>query len=311
MLQLYQQLKMFGWVALWSPDKIVLVIVVGALYALLIGPYRRDIPGATPVSPVKILSFVAALGLYYVAQGSPLYLMSHMVFWLHMVKMAIVYLLVPPLLLIGLPPWFYAYAFRWRALKKAVDRLSYPLVSLFLFNGLFSIYHLPAVFDYLNTHRSAGILYAMAMFVASLIMWWPILNPLPEREEWSHIRKIAYIFANGILITPACALLFLSDTTLYQTYSNNDLWALMVGFCLPPGARAVDLAGLSVQQFNMLSPLDDQKLGGILMKVLQELIYAVFVVTVFYRWFREAREEERRSEAAVLAEARLRERSEP
>ncbi|MBT9281625.1 MAG: cytochrome c oxidase assembly factor CtaG [Hydrogenibacillus schlegelii] len=308
MLALYQQLKMFGWVALWNPDKIVLVLVVGGLYALLVGPYRRDIPGATPPKPAEVAAFYGALGLYYVAQGSPLYLMSHMIFWLHMVKMAIVYLLVPPLLILGIPAWMFETAFRMAWLRRLVGALSHPLVAIFLFNGLFSIYHIPEVFDFLNTHRSAGILYAIAMFAAAWIMWWPILNPLPDREEWSYIKKIGYIFANGMLLTPACALLFLSDHVLYRSYYDAAVWQQMVGYCLPPGARAIDLSGLSAAQFNLLSPVDDQKLGGILMKVLQELIYAGFIVTVLVRWFREAWAKERESTEAVLAEARLRER---
>ncbi|MBE3594041.1 MAG: cytochrome c oxidase assembly factor CtaG [Candidatus Carbobacillus altaicus] len=310
--ELYQSLQVFGWYALWNPDKIVLVLILFGLYLLfMVGPLRPNLPFARAARPQEIIATAAALLLYYIVQGSPFYLMSHMIFSLHMTHMAILYLLIPPLLIIGIPGWAYAYLFRYRPLKRLVDALSYPLVAIFLFNGLFSLYHLPTVFDFLNTHRTFHALYAILMFTAGWIMWWPILNPLPDRTEMSHLRKVTYIFANGILLTPACAFLFLSETPLYQTYYDHGLWTQMVGFCLPPGTRdTVDLTALSISQFNLMPPLDDQHLGGILMKIWQELIYAAFLILVLVRWFGETRKKDREIEQMVYAEAEKRLESE-
>lgn len=306
--ELYQNMQVFGWYALWNPDQMMLVVLLFGLYLLfMVGPLRPHIDGARAAKPQEIVAMASALLLFYIVQGSPFYLMSHMIFSLHMTHMAILYLLIPPLLIIGIPAWVYTYVFRFRPLRRLVDALSYPLVAIFLFNGLFSLYHLPPVFDFLNTHRTYHAMYAVLMFTAGWIMWWPILNPLPDRAELSHLRKVAYIFANGILLTPACAFLFLSETTLYQTYYEHGLWSEMIGFCLPPGTRSsVDLTALSIRQFNLMDPLEDQHLGGILMKIWQELIYAGFLILVFVRWFGESRKKDREIEQMIYAQAQTR-----
>ena len=43
--------------------------------------------------------------------------------------------------------------------------------------------------------------------------------------------------------------------------------------------------------FNNLSLLHDQQLGGILMKILQEIIYGVVLFQVFFEWFRSEQQE--------------------
>ncbi|MFP3589556.1 cytochrome c oxidase assembly protein, partial [Paraburkholderia sp. SIMBA_055] len=63
------------------------------------------------------------------------------------------------------------------------------------------------------------------------------------------LKKLTYIFANGVLITPACALIIFAEDPLYATY-------------------------MSVPQiFPSLDTFSDQRLGGIIMKLIQELVY--------------------------------------
>ena len=52
--------------------------------------------------------FVSAAVLYYLAQGGPFELLGHLMFTFHMINMSLSYLIVPPLLLLGIP------AFMWR-----------------------------------------------------------------------------------------------------------------------------------------------------------------------------------------------------
>lgn len=291
-MTLWYNLQTFGFIALWNPNKIVLVLVIAGLYLLLTGPFRKDIPGAEEVPLWKKITFISGLVLYYAAMGSPLYLISHILFTMHMAKMAIVYLLVPPLLLLGSPKWFFQYLLKPKFLRKTITFMTHPLLALLWFNGLFSIYHLPIVLDTLNADVNLNALYGIILFLAAIFMWWPILNPLGEADQLSDLRKIAYIVANGVLITPACALITFADRELYQSFTNPEAWATMLGFCLPTGVT-VDMSFVTAKFFQILPPMQDQQLGGVVMKVMQEIIYGVFLGVVFYRWITREKEKDR------------------
>ncbi len=52
------------------------------------------------------------------------------------------------------------------------------------------------------------------------MMWWPMLNPLPEYQTLSDIKKLGYMFVIGILLTPACALIIFATAPLFATYTD-------------------------------------------------------------------------------------------
>ena len=47
------------------------------------------------------------------------------------------------------------------------------------------------------------------------------------------LKKVAYIFASGALILPACALIIFNDTPMYATYSDPEVWAAALDFVFP------------------------------------------------------------------------------
>ena len=60
---------------------------------------------------------------------------------MHMLQMALMFFVVSPLLLIGIPVYLYrAVSFRIKPLKAVFSFLSRPLLTVFLFNGLLSLY---------------------------------------------------------------------------------------------------------------------------------------------------------------------------
>jgi putative membrane protein len=94
----------------------------------------------------------------------------------------------------------------------------------------------------------------------SLIMWWPVLSPLPELPHLGYPQRMLYLFAHSIVPTvPASFLTFLSRP-LYETYSSF------------PRIVAV------------LDPLADQQLAGLLMKLLGGLMLWGVIAVLFFRW---------------------------
>ena len=103
--------------------------------------------------------------------------------------------------------------------------------------------------DYLMKNDVLLFAYHTVLLVTAFIMWFPVFCPLPELNRLNDLKKMAYIFGNGVLLTPACALIIFADSIIYDMYSNVTV------------------------PFTHLSPLDDQQLGGVIMKILQEIIY--------------------------------------
>lgn len=272
----------FSFTALWSPLFLAMTVVLSIVYLILVGPYSsRLFTNYVAIPWYRKLSFVAGLFAFYLGFGGPIYLISHLMFSFHMFKMAFVYFCAPPLLLIGTPAWMLRPLLHNRFVNTIMKKVLHPLVALFLFNLLLSLYHMPVVFDNLMANYTWHITYQAALFVAALLMWWYILTPVPEYDRLSEIKKIAYVFANGALLIPACALIIFADHTIYTTYTDPNLWSTALGFCLPAGTV---VSPHLFDMFNIMPPLEDQQLGGVVMKLTQELVFIIVLVHIFYNW---------------------------
>ena len=101
----------------------------------------------------------------------------------------------------------------------------------------------------------------------------------------SHVKRMAYIFANGVLLTPACALIIFSNEPLYAIYNDPQVWVNAMGFCIPGDTSYLLTEFGGPQFFNTFTTLEDQQAGGIVMKLIQEVTYGVLLAFVFREWF--------------------------
>ncbi|MFB6365882.1 cytochrome c oxidase assembly protein [Paenibacillus elgii] len=255
--------------ALWSPGFLLLLIVVGVLYTLAVGRWRKDFANSEPVALKQKLWFWLGLALWYAAEGSPLsYYGHHYFFSVHMFQQSILYLIMPPCFLLGLPGWLLRPALNGETAKRVMRFLTNPLLSLFLFNFIFSMYHIPMIMDALMVNATALFVYKIFFLLAAFQMWFPVFCPLPEYNTMSEMKRMAYIFVNGILLTPACALIIFAKDPMYAMYS-----------AVP-------------EQFLLLPMLDDQQLGGVIMKIVQEIVYGMALGFTFFRWYRRERKQD-------------------
>lgn len=294
-------LEYFKFEAVWSPVFLALMLLLTAGYFVLIGPGGgKWAPGETAPVGRKVL-FTAGMLLLYVAQGGPVELLGHMIFSFHMLSMALSYLVAPPLLMLGLPPWVWrrVAGFLARTPLRRLKFLTQPIVAAVLFNGLFSFYHLPVVHDYVMLHFGVHRLYYLVLFVAAVLMWWTLVNPLPERAGVQGLKKMGFIFLNMVLLTPACGLIIFANEPLYAIYSDPNVWARAMGYCVPGDPSLLLRQFGGPQFFGYLPPDVDQQVGGILMKFMQEIIFASMLAYVFFQWYRQ----ENRENAADEEEA--------
>ncbi|MHA6534437.1 cytochrome c oxidase assembly factor CtaG [Paenibacillus sp. BAC0078] len=290
-------LAYFSFAELWSPLFLAAMLLLAAGYFVLIGPLARRFPGSSLVPLWRRLSFTCGMLALYLAQGGPLSLLGHILFSFHMVSMAFSYLVAVPLIMLGIPDW------GWRALLgRLPHRLSFlaqPVLAALLFNGLFSLYHIPVVHDYVMVHFTVHRLYYGVLFLTSALMWWNLINPLPERRSLSGLSQVGYIFLNMVLLTPACGLIIFAGAPLYATYSDPGTWARAMGYCVSGSPAALLQAFGGPAFFGWLSPKADQQVGGIAMKFIQEFIFASMLVFVFYHWYKKENGQEGAEDSAL------------
>ncbi|CAG9611053.1 hypothetical protein BACCIP111899_00225 [Bacillus rhizoplanae] len=281
-------LWIFGFEALWSPIFFLFMLAVVIGYLLIIGKYRHRFPNGEEVSKRKIFYFISGMLLLYFVKGGPIDLLGHIVFSAHMFEMAIMYMAVPPLLLLGLPNWLFQYITSFRFIRMMLHICANPIVALFVFNGLFSMYHLPVVFDAVKQSQIGHPIVLAVLFFTAMMLWWPIFNPLPEYQTLSDIKKIGYMFANGMLLTPACALIIFANVPLFATYTDPSAWMKVMELCVPAGTLSnLNITGPDF--LHWLPVLEDQKTGGIIMKIVQEIVYGTVIGYVFFAWARKER----------------------
>ncbi|KAA0548063.1 cytochrome c oxidase assembly factor CtaG [Bacillus sp. BGMRC 2118] len=278
-------ISVFGFRALWSPLYLAVIIAIIGIYFILI---RKD---KYKVTRKQSFFFVSSMVLLYLMKGGPFDLLGHLMFSAHMTAMAIVYLAVPPLLILGLPTTLLRGFVNVSWIKPIFRFLTRPLIALILFNGIFSIYHIPLVFDVVKTDELLHAITTTVLFFGAFFMWWPVVNPLPEDQSLSPIKKIGYIFADGVLLTPACALIIFAADPMYSTYTDSTMWLSALELCVP----ADMIASLNIstpELFNWFPLIEDQQLGGVIMKVVQEIVYGSILGYIFFQWAKKEREKD-------------------
>lgn len=283
---MWLELQVFGFRALWSPYFLIYLLILGLLYFLITGPYHQKFGGDEKPTGKQQIFFYSALFLLYAVKGAPIDLLSHIMLTAHMIQMAIYYLIFPIFIIKGIPVWIWKKVVYAPVIKPIVKLLTKPLISLLLFNTLFSLYHIPAIFDFSKSSPIAHTSISLVILVAAFIVWWPILAPLKEFDTMKPLLKIGYIVANGVLITPACVLIIFSDVPLFAAYSQEGAWIQAMALCVPGDI----LEGLTFpisgpELFSPMSTLEDQQLGGIIMKIMQEIVYGILLGRVFFKWF--------------------------
>lgn len=279
-------LSIFGFRALWSPYFFIFIVVLTVLYFLLTKKWRHLFEGSEPVTNREIRYFISSMVVLYIVKGSPADLLGHILFSVHMAQMALLLLVVAPLLIIGIPNFIWKKVFSVKLIDKIVRLFTKPVISLLVFTVMFSLNHYPMVLDFIKMSVVMHSIFTIMLFLSAFFLWWPVVNTLESHPQLHGLKKIGYVILSAILLTPACSLIIFVDVPVYETYSTGEAWLKAMALCVPAGT----LSGLSIsgpELFTNMPTLYDQQLGGIIMKVIQELIYVVVIGKIFIKWYRE------------------------
>lgn len=265
-------LSLYSFNEMWHPGLFVVLVAIGLLYFLLTGSWRSRFQNSSPVGISRKFYFVMGLLLYYGAYGSPWDVFGEYLFSVHMISMSVAYLCVPPLILLGLPRWFWASILSKPRLTKFVRLVTKPVFAVVLFNMSFSFVHIPLLFNTVMTNPVSMMAVHYYLVLTAFLMWWPMINTIPALNTLSELKKFFYMCADGALITPACALLFLSGDLYFEPYIH------------------------APELVSFLSPLDDQQSSGVFMKAIQEITYGTALGIVVYQWASKERNKNKQNE---------------
>jgi putative membrane protein len=239
---LHASLSLWSWS--WDPTVLAGTLALAAAYGWLVGRGGR----AGEWSPVARLYFAAGLLLLFVALESPIDVGGdYYLFSLHMLQHVLLAMVVPPLLLLGLPE-------AWRGAGQV--RVS-PLAANVLFNLVLAIWHLPSLYEATLRNQPIHVLEHLTFLAAGVIFWWPIIVPSGTRKAMSIVGKIAYLGFAGVPPTILGLAFILSPTVLYPFYA-------------------------AAPRVTPLSPLDDQLVAGLVMFGLGNIIYFIAIWIIFF-----------------------------
>lgn len=261
----------FDW-RVWKlyPSFMVGWLLFGAVYFLCVGPLRHRFPGSKPATTGQVACFSGALLAMVLSLQGPLHELSdYFLFSAHMVQHLVLILLMPPLLLAGIPDWLLRPALNVKAIKLVARALTLPLVAFALNNAIFLAWHFPGPYDLMMRDHAVHVAMHLTIMITGVIMWWPVMSPLPELPRIAAPLQMVYLFLVGIPMMLSAALITFSANAMYSWYVEAPrLWGL--------------------------SPLEDQRLGGVIMWVPGGLVLWIAITAVYFRWTqREVDEDER------------------
>ncbi|CAN7443640.1 cytochrome c oxidase assembly factor CtaG [Rossellomorea sp. LjRoot5] len=297
-------LGIFGFMALWSPFFLMTLVFMTVLYFLITIKWRESFKDNRILTGKEAAFFLVSMVLLYAIKGSPVEVLSGILFSAHMTQMAFLYLVFTPLLILGIPDWVWKATIELPVVKQLFSFMTKPLISLLSFNLVFSIYHIPLIFDNVRTDVTLHALTTFILFILAVFMWWPLINPADEDIELSGLKRIGYILGSAVLLTPACGLIIFAENPMYATYNDPNEWLQALSLCVP----ANTLEGLTLtgpELFTSMSTLYDQQLGGVLMKIIQEIVFGVVLFNLFFQWYRKDQEQQEKLSYDPVADSNL------
>jgi putative membrane protein len=251
----------------WHPhlDVWALVSVLSGGYLLALrrwGPAHVS-PGDPPAPRGQVVCFLLGVAAIWVAADWPIHeLAEERLLSVHMIQHLLLSLVAPPLLLAGTPDWLLRSLLRPRWLLATVRQLARPIPALLLFNAWIAVSHWPALLEL--GLRSEAVHFGMhtVLMGTALLMWMPVLSPMVEIPRLRYPGQMLYLFAQSIVPTVPASFLTFAESPLYPFY------------------------GLAGAMFGV-DAVTDQRIAGLIMKLLGGLILWAFIAALFFRWHRD------------------------
>jgi putative membrane protein len=247
----------FNWLT-WSihPSTVIGLAALAALYLWR----ARSIDAEHPLSVARKISFFSALLVIFGSLNGPIHDLSDTyLFSAHMVQHLLLTMLMPPLIIYGVPGWMLRPLLRNRAVSAIARRVTKPVACFVIFNLVIAVWHLPVFYNAAMANHNIHIVEHLMFMSAAVLMWWPITSQLPELPRLSYPGQMLYCFLMILPMSIIAIYISMAEQVLYPAYSV-------------------------APRISSLSPLDDQLLGGLIMWVPGGLLFMLIMTVVFFKW---------------------------
>jgi putative membrane protein len=238
--------------------------LVGAAYAIAVvrvGP-RRTPPRTPAVTPLQVVCFSSGLLALLVASSWPVHdLGEQYLFSVHMVQHLVYSILAAPLLLLGTPTWMARALLSPPWLLRAVRWMTRFFPATIIFNVVVVFTHIPGVVDAALHNGLIHFLLHLLVFGSALIVWMPLASPLPEVPRFQPLLRMLFLFLQAVVPTIPASFLTFGAHPLYKFYEH-----------VP-------------RLYSGLSPLEDMRIAGLIMKIAAGVALWVVIAIVFFRWY--------------------------
>jgi putative membrane protein len=244
------------------PEVWVLVAFLTGSYIYMvrvIGPKAVE-PGTPAVSRFNIASFVAAMLMLWAASDWPIHdVGEEYLYSVHMLQHMMLSYFLPPLVLMATPQWLLRVLIGDGRLYRVVAFMCRPVTAAIVFNVVIVVTHIPGIVTASVDNGPLHYSLHFAVVLASLLMWMPVVGPLPEFQI-GPLAKCIYLFVQSLVPTIPAAWLTFAEGAVYETYD-----------------QPVRVWGLSVQH--------DQQLAGAIMKTGGGIFLWTIIIFLFFKRF--------------------------
>lgn len=258
----------------WLPDLFQLapLAVLAAVYIRRFRRARRE-AGGRGAGARQAAFFAGGMLALLLALESPIDdLGESYLFAAHMLQHVLLGDIAPALLLLSLSRVILRpVTKRLMFLEKALGRLASPWTGIGIWLCLMYLWHVPPMYDAALNHPVIHLIEHTAFFSAGLMVWWPIVQPIPMRHRLTGLATVAYI---------ATAKIGLAALGLYLTWSSHVLYTYYE----------------HVPRVWGLTAIGDQNAGGAIMMVEQSITFVIALVFLFSKMLTDTEEAERRKE---------------
>ena len=255
----------------WNWDFVVLVSLVlsACIYTAGVREQQRRAGARPRVLRWRAASFAAGLITLFVALISPLDALSTALFSAHMVQHMLLLVIVPPLLILGISPGSFLFAFdtlarrklgqwwgRITKLKSMWRLFTHPVVAWGLNVFVLWTWHVPRLYQAALENEVLHLLEHLSFVTTSLLFWWTVLPP--EKHLHRGDPGVLALFTMALQGGLLGALITFAPTPWYGAYAwTTQAWGL--------------------------SPLEDQQLAGAIMWIPVGTIYTLAALMLFLR----------------------------
>lgn len=240
------------------PDVIAVVGLVALAYWLALtrlGP--RLLPaGEPPCTTRQATLLVAGLITLFVFSEWPVHdLAEGYLYSVHMLQHSVYTLVLPPLFILGTPPWLWYWLLR--PVMAIFRRLVRPWAAIGLFSAVTVATHLPAFVTAAVRSGPAHFGQHLALVLAAVVVWWPLLGPLPEAPRLSvPVHQMVYVFFQSLVPSVVGSSLIWAQAVPYRVYEEFPrLWGI--------------------------DALADQRWAGTIMEAVEGALLVGFMLVVF------------------------------